>query len=91
MPLSILNDRLWFPPSTETTEDGLLAVGGDLREERLLLAYRNGIFPWFEDDLPLWWCPNPRFVLFPPELKVSRSMQQGFKKQPLSFQNKYFF
>ena len=57
MPVSILDERLWFPPADEATEDGLLAIGGDLSVERLLLAYRNGIFPWFEEDIPLWWCP----------------------------------
>jgi len=58
-------------------EDGLLAIGGDLSTDRLLLAYRSGIFPWFNDDeLPMWWCPDPRFVLFPGEVKVSKSMKQ---------------
>jgi leucyl/phenylalanyl-tRNA--protein transferase len=62
-------------------EDGLLAIGGDLGTDRLLLAYRSGIFPWFNDDeLPMWWSPDPRFVLFPEELKVSKSMQQLFKR-----------
>jgi len=91
MPLSILDDKLWFPPSTDTTVDGLLAIGGDLREERLLLAYQNGIFPWFEDDLPLWWCPNPRFVLFPPELKITRSMQQVLKSNIFHFKTNTSF
>jgi leucyl/phenylalanyl-tRNA---protein transferase len=76
MPLSILDDKLWFPPLTDTTADGLLAIGGDLSEERLLLAYRKGIFPWFEGELPLWWCPDPRFALFPGQLKISKSMQK---------------
>jgi len=91
MPLSILDDKLWFPPSTDTTEDGLLAIGGDLCEERLLLAYKNGIFPWFEDDLPLWWCPDPRFVLFPQELKVSKSMQQVLKSNLFHFKTNTSF
>lgn len=81
MPLTILTDDLWFPPAEEATGDGLLALGGNLSTNRLLLAYRNGIFPWFnEDEPPLWWCPDPRFVLFPQELKVSKSMQQLFKR-----------
>lgn len=57
-------------------EDGLLAIGGDLSTERLLLAYRNGIFPWYNEDEPIcWWSPDPRFVLYPAELKVSSSMK----------------
>jgi len=85
MSLYILDNALWFPPADEATEEGLLAIGGDLAEERLLLAYRNGIFPWFEDDYPLWWCPDPRFVLIPPELKISKSMQQVLRKKQFEF------
>ncbi len=67
-------------------DDGLLAVGGDLRMERLLLAYSNGIFPWYnEDELPMWWSPDPRFVLFPEELKVSKSMGQILKRNEFEF------
>jgi leucyl/phenylalanyl-tRNA--protein transferase len=81
MPLTILTDELWFPPVEQSTNDGLLALGGDLSVNRLLLAYRSGIFPWFnEDEPPLWWCPDPRFVLFPKELKVSKSMKQLLKR-----------
>jgi len=65
--------------------DGLLAMGGDLSPERLLLAYRMGIFPWFEGNTPLWWCPDPRFVIFPADLKISKSMQQLFKKNAFRF------
>lgn len=65
--------------------DGLLAMGGDLSTERLLLAYRSGIFPWFNGDTPLWWCPDPRFVLFPGELKVSKSMKQLLKRHAFDF------
>jgi leucyl/phenylalanyl-tRNA--protein transferase len=83
--LSILDDKLWFPPAEESTQDGLLAIGGDLSDERLLLAYRNGIFPWYDDALPLWWCPDPRFVLFPSELKVSKSMQQVLRNNRFEF------
>jgi len=82
MPLAILTHELWFPPVEEATEDGLLALGGDLSAERLLLAYRSGIFPWFnEEEPPLWWCPNPRCVLFPYELYVSKSMNQLLKRK----------
>ena len=63
-------------------EDGLLAIGGDLSEERLLLAYRSGIFPWYSAGEPiLWHSPDPRFILFPHHLKVSKSMHQWIKKK----------
>jgi len=78
--LHFLDERIWFPPAGEALEDGLLAAGGDLSPERLLAAYRKGIFPWYSGTLPLWWTPNPRFVLFPAELKVSKSLQQVIKK-----------
>ncbi len=82
MPLTVLTDKLWFPPVEKATTDGLLAIGGDLSTERLLLAYRSGIFPWYNDDEPpLWWCPDPRCVLFPDELYISKSMQQLFKRK----------
>ena len=72
-----LSERLEFPPVTHANAEGLLAVGGDLSPERLLLAYQNGIFPWFnEDSLILWWSPDPRMVLFPDKIKISKSMQQ---------------
>src|SRR5690606_18371007 len=68
---------LRFPEPTLAEPDGLLAVGGDLRPERLLLAYQHGIFPWYSDDTPiLWYAPHERFVLFPEALKVSKSMRQ---------------
>jgi leucyl/phenylalanyl-tRNA---protein transferase len=86
MPIRMLDDTLWFPPLEEANEDGLLAVGGDLTPGRLLLAYQSGIFPWFnEDEIPLWWSPNPRFVLFPDELRVSHSMQQVLRSNRFSF------
>ena len=71
-----LSKALFFPPVSEADEDGILAVGGDLSPERLLLAYKNGIFPWFESDDPiLWWSPDPRMVLFFDELVISKSMR----------------
>ncbi len=85
MPLYALDKNLWFPPVTETLADGLLAIGGDLSVDRLLLAYRKGIFPWFDGDVPMWWCPDPRFVLFPQELKVSKSMQALLKRNAFEF------
>lgn len=84
--LHILNtEELWFPSAEDALEDGLLAIGADLSTERLLLAYKSGIFPWFDDDVPMWWCPDPRFVLYPDELKVSKSMKQVIKKGGFDF------
>jgi leucyl/phenylalanyl-tRNA--protein transferase len=72
-----LTDLLEFPPADNANAEGLLAVGGDLSPERLLLAYRSGIFPWFnKDSLILWWSPDPRMVLFPQKIKISKSMRQ---------------
>lgn len=81
MPVFHLNKQLKFPPVQLSEPDGLLAEGGDLSVERLLLAYRSGIFPWYDEPPILWWSPDPRFVLFPDELKVSASMKQVLKKQ----------
>ena len=76
-----LSNELWFPNVNEAGQDGLLAVGGDLSIERLLLAYRSGIFPWFNDGDPiLWWSPDPRMVLFPDKLKVSKSLRRLIKQ-----------
>lgn len=77
-------DYLWFPPAEEalTEPDGLLALGGDLSPERLLHAYRSGIFPWFSDDQPiLWWSPDPRCVLFPDDIHISRSLRRTLNQQ----------
>ena len=71
---------LGFPPVDLSTPEGLLAVGGDLRPERLLEAYRHGIFPWYSDEQPiLWWSPDPRTVLFPEKLHVSRSLKKSLR------------
>ncbi len=71
-----LSKDLFFPSADQADDNGLLAVGGDLSPERLMLAYRNGIFPWFDDDDPiLWWSPDPRMVLFPASFAVSKSMR----------------
>lgn len=76
-----LDENSKFPDVSLATEDGLLAFGGDLSTKRLLTAYQKGIFPWFnEDETILWWSPDPRFVLFPSELKVSKSMRQFMRK-----------
>ncbi|RZJ35824.1 MAG: leucyl/phenylalanyl-tRNA--protein transferase [Flavobacterium sp.] len=75
--MHILNHELVFPPVSEANFDGILAIGGDLSPERLMLAYRNGIFPWFNEDDPIvWWAPPQRMVLFPGEQKISRSMRR---------------
>lgn len=76
-----LDRELYFPPVDKANSEGLLAVGGDLSPERLLLAYKSGIFPWFnEDSLILWWSPDPRMVLYPDEIKVSKSMARVIAK-----------
>lgn len=74
-----------FPAVEEASEIGLLAVGGDLSAERLITAYSRGIFPWFDSSQPiLWWSPDPRMVLFPEKLKISKSMKQVLKKDLFS-------
>ena len=74
-----LDNEIWFPPIPQALRDpnGLLAFGGDLRPERILAAYRRGIFPWYQEGEPiLWWSPDPRGVLFPEALHISRSMRK---------------
>ena len=75
MPVFLLEEALIFPPVELATEEGMLAVGGDLSPERLLLAYRSGIFPWYDEGPIVWWSPDPRFVLFPSELRIQKSMR----------------
>jgi len=82
MPVFRLDDRLQFPP-VHLAEDGLLALGGDLRPERLLLGYAQGIFPWYAENLPiLWHSPDPRMVMTTPELVVQRSLRKAIRKRP---------
>lgn len=82
MPVFRLDKRLVFPP-VELAEDGLLAVGGDLSVERLVLGYSQGIFPWYGPELPiLWHAPDPRMVLTPDELIVNRSLRKAIRRQP---------
>ena len=77
-----LTDEVIFPNPELSEEDGLLAIGGDLSWKRLLLAYSNGIFPWYSDDEPiLWWCPKPRFIIKPNEVKISKSMKRVLNKK----------
>lgn len=76
-----LSDNIWFPPVSSASIDGMIAIGGDLSVERLLLAYRSGIFPWYNEGEPIvWYSPDPRMVLFPEKLKVSKSMRQLINK-----------
>ena len=71
-----LTPELYFPPASETSPEGIIAVGGDLSPERLLLAYQNGIFPWYDNYEPkLWWCPEERMVLFFENLRITKSMR----------------
>ena len=81
MPVFLLTDKIEFPPPHLASKEGLLAIGGDLSRERLLLAYRMGIFPWFSDDEPiLWWSPDPRLVLYPNEIKISKTLKKIMQK-----------
>lgn len=74
--MTILDDKIWFPPVETADHAGIVAIGGDLSIERVLLAYQSGIFPWYNEDEPIiWWSPDPRFVLLPQRLNISRSMQ----------------
>ncbi len=81
MPCTYLSAELWFPPVEEAEEIGLLAVGGDLSPQRLLLAYSQGIFPWYNPGEPiLWWSPDPRCVLFPAQIHISKSLRKVLKR-----------
>lgn len=85
MPVFRLHEEISFPPPHLASSGGLLAVGGDLSVQRLLAAYSQGIFPWFSQDDPLlWWSPNPRMVLFPRELHVSRRMNRVLRRSPFA-------
>ena len=76
-----LSDKIEFPPYEDASPEGIIAIGGDLSPDRLMYAYRRGIFPWYSDEYPiLWHCPPKRMVLFPEEVKVSKSMKQVLKK-----------
>lgn len=77
-----ITDELCFPPSSNAEKEGLLAYGGDLTMERLKLAYSLGIFPWYQEGYPiLWWTPDPRFVLYPENFKVSKSLHQSIRNK----------
>ena len=91
MSLTILDENIWFPPLEDALEDGLLAMGGDVSTKRLIKAYQEGIFPWYEGETPLWWSPNPRFVIYPANLKVSATMKQVIKRQEFVFKTNTAF
>ena len=86
MPVYRLPDAIAFPPVGQAIESGLLAVGGDLSPERLLAAYREGIFPWYSDGDPiLWWAPSPRLLLYPRDFHLSRRLERQLKKDIFNF------
>ena len=81
MPIFSLGDDIRFPPVELADRSGVLAVGGDLSSERLINAYSRGIFPWYTEEQPIvWWSPDPRFVLFPDEIRISKSMRQVLRR-----------
>ncbi len=85
MPVYALDKSLWFPPATEYEEHGIVAVGGDLSLERLLEAYKQGIFPWYNQGEPItWWCPKMRMVLPPAEVKISKSSRNVLNQKRFS-------
>jgi leucyl/phenylalanyl-tRNA--protein transferase len=78
--MHVLDQTLWFPDPTAADEHGIVAVGGDLSPQRVLLAYKQGMFPWFSEDEPiLWWSPDPRMVLYPTEFKISKSLKKTLR------------
>ena len=87
-----LTDKIEFPPYEFASPEGVIGLGGDLSTERLIYAYQKGIFPWFSDGDPIvWYCPPERMVLFPQELKVSKSMKQVMRNSSFTItQNKAF-
>lgn len=92
MPIFKLTKENIFPNPELSEEDGLLAIGGDLSLERLILAYCNGIFPWYNDgEAILWWCPKPRFIIIPKEIKISKSMKKIIEKEnfKITFNNDF--
>ena len=81
MPVYLLSEDLIFPSPKLAAQEGLLAIGGDLSQKRLLLAYRMGIFPWYSKNEPImWWSPDPRLILYPDHLKISKSLKKVINK-----------
>jgi len=91
MPIYLLNESLDFPHPSLSNEDGILAIGGDLSVDRLVIAYQNGIFPWYSEGDPIiWWSPDPRFVLFPEKIRLTKSTRQFSREEnivPLEVNN----
>ena len=80
----LVENEIFFPKPELAEDDGLLAVGGDLSLERLILAYSNGIFPWYDKDEPiLWWCPQKRFIIRPSKIHVSHSLEKYMRKHEI--------
>jgi len=89
---TLLNNSCIFPQPELADEDGLLAIGGDLSSERLLNAYSNGIFPWYNPSEPIcWWCPKKRYVIFPSRVHISRSMRKMMRRTSLQVKFNYNF
>ncbi len=90
--MKVLSNIIEFPPVDQASKDGLLAIGGDLSPERLILAYKSGIFPWYSHGQPiLWWSPDPRFGLFPKKLRISKSLKQVLRNNSFTVtKNKAF-
>ncbi len=87
-----LTDKLEFPPAALANPEGIVAIGGDLSPDRLLLAYQSGIFPWFNDDsFLMWWSPDPRMVLYPNEIKVSKSMAKVIRDNQFKLTRNHCF
>ncbi|MBB1286444.1 leucyl/phenylalanyl-tRNA--protein transferase [Flavisolibacter sp. BT320] len=92
MPIVCFSEaQFQFPPLHQADDEGLLVIGGVVTPERVLEAYPKGIFPWYSDDIPLWWSPDPRFVLFPEDLHISRSMKKLLQKRHFSFRTNTAF
>ena len=90
--MKVLSNIIEFPPVDQASKDGLLAIGGDLSPERLILAYKSGIFPWYSHGQPiLWWSPDPRFVLFPEKLRISKSLKQVLRNNSFTVTNNKAF
>lgn len=86
MAIYALNEYLWFPSAEEMDEGDIVAIGGDLSPERVLLAYQSGIFPWYNEDEPiLWWCPKKRMVLFPGEERISKSSRNLINRAEFTY------
>ncbi len=92
MPIYQLPNEPLFPHASEAEADGLVAIGGDLSEKRLIAAYASGIFPWYSDNDPiLWWSPDPRLVLYPDRFKLSKSLKQKINRKTFNIRVDFAF